>query len=51
MVDISRKRKGGHLRDKIIELESNSKNMFIREYRGASIHLRNIPACYTNIYV
>jgi len=34
MVDISRKRKGEHLRDKIIELELNSKNKFIREYRG-----------------
>jgi hypothetical protein len=51
MVDISRKRKGEHLRDKITELESNSKNKFIREHRGASIHLRIIPVCYANIYV
>jgi hypothetical protein len=51
MVDISRKRNGENLRDNIIELESDSKNKFVREYRGASIHLRIIAVCYKNIHV
>jgi len=38
------------LRNKVTQLESNSKNKFIREYRGASVHLKIIPVCYKNIY-